>query len=84
MFETISDTRSEVAAFQLSLLRKASPARKFAMVGQMNQTVKILALSGLRSRHPQDSPQMLRRHLADLLLGTELALRAYGPLVEQG
>ncbi len=81
--EIISDTRPEVAAFQLRLLRQATPARKLAMVGELNQTVKTLALSGLRSRHPDDSPEMIRRRLADLLLGTELARKVYGPLVEK-
>ncbi len=79
--ETISDTRPEIAALQRSLLRKAGPARKLALLGQMNQTVKTLALSGLRSRYPDDSPAMLHRRLADLLLGPELACRVYGPVV---
>jgi hypothetical protein len=82
--ETLSDTRPEIVALQRSLLRKAGPARKLAMLGQMNQTVKTLALSGLRSRYPADSPEMLRRRLADLLLGPALASRVYGPPVEQG
>jgi len=52
-------------------------------VGQLNQTVRTLALSGLRQRHPQASPQELRRRLADLLLSPDLAARVYGPLIEQ-
>jgi hypothetical protein len=53
------------------------------MVGQLNQTVRTLALSGLRQRYPEATPQELRRRLADLLLGPDLAARAYGPLREQ-
>jgi hypothetical protein len=79
MFGQYSDTRPEVEEIYLDLLRKASPARKLAMVGEMNETVKILALSGLKSRYPDDPPEMLRRRLADLLLGPDLARRAYGP-----
>jgi len=52
------------------------------MLGEMNQTVKTLVLSGLRSRFPMDSPLKLHRRLADLLLGPELAHRVYGPLVD--
>jgi hypothetical protein len=48
------------------------------MVSQLNQTMRTLALSGLRQRHPEATPQELRR-LADLLLGPDLAARAYGP-----
>jgi hypothetical protein len=76
--ETPSDTRPEITAFQYRLLRQASPARKLAMLGEMNRTVKTLVLSGLRSRYPADSPEKLRRRLADLLLGPELARRIYG------
>ena len=83
MIKTLSDTRPKIAALQRSLLRQAGSARKLAMLGQMNQTVKTLALSGLRSRYPADSPEMLRRRLADLLLGPDLASLVYGPIDEQ-
>lgn len=81
MIEILSDTNPEIAALQLKLLRQASAARKLAMLGQMNQTVKTLAYSGLCSRFPDDSAEMLHRRLADLILGPELATRVYGPLV---
>ena len=77
------DTRPEAEAVLIKLLRQAPPWRKLHMVGQLNQTVRTLALSGLRQRHPQASLQELRRRLADLLLGPELADRVYGPLQEQ-
>jgi len=48
----------------------------------MNATVRLLALSGLRSRYPYDSPEKLRRRLADMLLGQELANKVYGVLEE--
>ena len=80
VIKTLSDTRTEIAAIQRSLLRQAAPARKLAMLGQMNQTVKALTLSGLRSRYPDNSPEMVRRRLADLILGPALASLVYGPL----
>lgn len=83
MTEIYSDTHPEIAKIHRNLLRQASPARKLAMLGQMNQTVKALALSGLRSRYPDDSPAVIRRRLADLILGPELATQVYGPLNEQ-
>jgi hypothetical protein len=52
------------------------------MVGQMNEAVKTMMLSGLRKRYPGDSPAMLRRRMADLLLGDDLAYKVYGPLNE--
>lgn len=78
-----SDTRPEAEAVLIGLLRQAPPWRKLHMVGQLNQTVRTLALSGLRQRYPEATPQELRRRLADLLLGSDLAAQAYGPLREQ-
>jgi hypothetical protein len=77
------DTRPEAEAVLIDLLRQAPPWRKLHMVGQLNQTVRTLALSGLRQRHPKATPQELRRRLADLLLGPDLAVQVYGPLQEQ-
>lgn len=84
MFDIQSDTHPEISAVQMELLKQASSARKLALLGQMNQTVQALAKSGLQSRHPQDTPAMLRRRMADLLLGSELASRVYGPPADQG
>jgi hypothetical protein len=74
------DTRPEAEAVLVGLLRQAPPWRKLHMVGQLNQTVRTLALSGLRQRYPEATPQELRRRLADLLLGPDLAALVYGPL----
>lgn len=76
------DTHPDAERVLLDLLRGAAPARKLAMVLDANRTARTLALTGLRERHPQDSPERLRRRLADLWLGPELAARAYGPSPE--
>ncbi|MBC7250792.1 MAG: hypothetical protein H5T62_10965 [Anaerolineae bacterium] len=77
------DTRPEAERVQIELLRQAPPWRKLHLVGQMNQTVRTLALSGLRQRYPQATPEELRRRLADLVLGPALAAQVYGPLARQ-
>jgi hypothetical protein len=76
------DTRPEAEAVLIDLLRQAPSWRKLEMVAQMNETVKTMMLSGLKRRYPQDPPVLLHRRLADLLLGSELASRVYGPLRE--
>lgn len=76
------DTRPEAEAVLIRLLREAPTWRKLEMVDQLNQSVKMLALAGLRQRHPNDGEDHLHRRLADLLLGDELARKAYGPLPE--
>lgn len=66
----------------IRLLRQAPTWRKLEMVDQLNQSVKMLALAGLRQRYPGDREDQLRRRLANLMLGDELALKVYGPLPE--
>jgi hypothetical protein len=78
-----ADTPPEVEAIQIELLRQMPPWRKLAMVGELTETVYQLALTGLRQRHPNDTPAQLRRRLADLVLGHDLAARAYGPPPEE-
>jgi len=75
-----SDTRLEAEQIQLALLRQAPSWRKLEMLGQLNQTARTLALSGLQQRYPQATPEELHRRLADLLLGQSLAAQVYGPL----
>ncbi len=73
------DTHPDAERALIELLRAASPARKMAMVLSANRTAHVLALAGLRERHPDESPAQIRRRLADLWLGPELAAEAYGP-----
>ena len=75
----LNDTRREAERVQIELLRRAPAWRKMQMVDDLNRAVKRLALCGLRERHPGASEEELRRRLADLLLGPDLAARAYGP-----
>ncbi len=75
-----SDTHPKMEALQIQLWRQASPTRKMEMLAQLNASVHILALAGLRSRYPQASEAELRRRLAGLLLGEELASKVYGEI----
>lgn len=76
------DTQPEAERVLIELLRAASPQRKLAMLLSANRTARLLALTGLRERHPNESAARLRRRLADLWLGAELADKAYGPLAD--
>ena len=79
MISFSSDTHPRMEALQIQLLREAPAWRKMEMLAALNASAKMLALSGLRMRHPRASDRELRRLLADLLLGDELARRVYGP-----
>jgi hypothetical protein len=74
-----SDTDPETERVLLDLMRSASVERKLAMLGEMNESARQLALMGLHARHPDATEPQIRRYLADLLLGPELAEQAYGP-----
>ena len=77
------DTHLEIERLQIELLRQMPSWRKMSLMAGMNQTVRTLALAGLRQRHPQDSPARRRRRLASLLLGPDLAATVYGALPEE-
>jgi len=79
----LTDTSPAAERLQIELMRQAPSWRKAYLVGQMTEAVRVLALSGLRQRNPNATPDQLRRMLADLWLGTELAARVYGPLPEE-
>jgi hypothetical protein len=76
------DTHPNAERVLIELLRGAAPARKMSMVPDDNRTARMLALTVLQERHPHVSATRLRRRLADLWLGPELAARACGPLPE--
>ena len=77
-YDSLSDTSPEAEAILITLLRQAPAWRKFKMVGDLNATVKQFALTGIRQRHPMATEREINRHLADLLLGEELAALVYG------
>jgi len=81
-----SDTHPDVERLQIDRLRQIPAWRKMALMADMSESLRILAIAGLRQRYPADTPSERRRRLADLLLGPELAARVYGPLPssEQG
>lgn len=74
------DTHPKMEALQVELWRQASPTRKMQMLAQLNASARLLALTGLRARYPQATEAELRRRLAGLLLGEELARKVYGDL----
>ena len=73
-----ADTSPDAERVQIDLLRRAPAWRKPLMLQQLNDMARALALSGLRQRYPDATPEELRRRLAGLVLGPQLAARAYG------
>ena len=58
-------------------LTALTSGKKFSIVDGLNETVKTLAVAGIRQRNPQATPQQIHRMLASLMLGEELARKVY-------
>jgi len=78
-----ADTNPKAEQVQIELLRRTPAWRKIQMVAELNETIKTLALNGLRQRNPNASEGQLRRMLADLILGETLAAQVYGPITKE-
>lgn len=71
------DTAADGENLRIERLRHMPAWRKLELMAEMSESVRALALAGLRQRHPEDSAAQ-RRRLADLVLGQDLAACAYG------
>lgn len=78
MFTLSSDTHPDMEALQIDLCRQVSPTRKLQMLAQLNASARLLAMAGLRARHPHAGEEERMRRMAYLLLGEELARKVYG------
>jgi hypothetical protein len=72
-----SDTHPKMEKMQIEFIRRMSASKKIAIVDGLNETVKTLAMSGIKQRHPDATPQQIQRMLAELMLGAELAQKVY-------
>ncbi|MCW5933503.1 MAG: hypothetical protein KIT45_04280 [Fimbriimonadia bacterium] len=71
------DTSHQMEDIQLKLIRRMPIWKKVAIVEGLNETVKTLAISGIKQRNPRATPEQIRRMLADQMLGAELARKVY-------
>ncbi len=75
------DTTPEIESILFKMWRETPAWRKLELMEGLNRSARQLSLIGLKQRHPNASSEELRRRLADIILGTDLAARVYGPLV---
>lgn len=71
------DTHPKIEALQIELIRRMPAWKKISIVDDLNAAVKMLAISGIKQRHPAAAPEQIRRMLAELMLGAELARKVY-------
>ncbi|MBM3124974.1 MAG: hypothetical protein FJZ87_07835 [Chloroflexi bacterium] len=72
------DTHPKMEAMQIEIIRRMPSWKKISIMEGLNETVKALAISGIKERHPNATPQEIQRLLAELALGAELARKVYG------
>ncbi|GAB4506545.1 MAG: hypothetical protein Kow00123_06830 [Anaerolineales bacterium] len=72
------DTDPRIEALLIDLIRRMPPWRKMAVIDSLNETVRTVAISGIRQRHPKATPEQVRRMFAEMALGAELAEKVYG------
>lgn len=72
-----TDTHPQIEALQIEIIRRMPAWKKFSVVEGLNEMVKAMAVSGLKERHPEATPQQIQRLLTDLMLGPELAQKVY-------
>ncbi|MBL1173428.1 MAG: hypothetical protein PGMFKBFP_02948 [Anaerolineales bacterium] len=73
-----SDTHPKMEALQIELIRRMPAWKKISIMDGLNETVKTMAISGIKQRHPNAAPAQIQRMLAELMLGAELAQKVYG------
>jgi len=73
----VSDTSVAARRVLTQVFRRMSPAEKAAMVEQMSNDARELARCGIRSRHPEYRADEVEHALHRLLVGDELADRAW-------
>ena len=78
MARYLSDTHPDVEKVQIEILRRMSSAQKFKLTNDLIMTGRALSTSCLRRRFPEAGPEEIRRRLATLTLGPELASKVYG------
>ncbi len=77
MSSLYSDTDPKMEALQIEFIRNMPAWKKISMVDGLNETVKTMAISGIKQRQPDATPEQIQRMLADLMLGAELARKVY-------
>jgi len=75
----ICDTSPGAERVRIEIYRRMPVWRKAQLLNDANRTARLLAFSGIRSRHPGEPLARSRRRLLGLVLGEKLATRIYGP-----
>ena len=62
---------------KIEFIRRMPSSKKMGIVDGLNETVKTLAITGIKQRNPNATSELIQRTLAELMLGSELARKVY-------
>ena len=83
-YPTLSpDTDPAAEAVQLEIYRRMSTEDKLKRVAEAIMFNRAATMAGIRSRHPNAEQDEVERRYFDLVLGEELAAKAYGPFPDR-
>jgi len=77
------DTHPEAEEVYIRLLSQAPAWKKMEVINQLYLTAVSMARAGIRRRHPDADEDEIRRRVARMFLGDELARKVYGPIPEK-
>jgi hypothetical protein len=63
------DTTPEAAAIQVEIFRRMTTAQRLRLALQMSESLRNVALAGLRSRQPELNADQLSRELLRIMYG---------------
>jgi hypothetical protein len=66
---TPSDTNPKAARIQQEIFRRMTPATRLRLALEMSESIRNVALAGLRSRRPELTPEELSRELIRVMHG---------------
>jgi hypothetical protein len=72
-----ADTHPKIERKQIEIIRRMPSWKKFAIVDDLNETVRAFALSGIKQSHPDASAEQIQLLLAERMLGAELFHKVY-------
>jgi hypothetical protein len=78
----LSDTHPKIEAMLVERMRDLPVHRKLAMMGDLHETMLVMARQGIARQYPDSSEDEKRYILAVRLLGDTLARKVYGHLVD--
>lgn len=74
------DTDPKIAARYHELSAALAPCERLRIAAQLSQSVRELALAGVRQRYPDASFAEVRWRFTEVLYGTAVATRVFGAL----